>query len=118
MDLPTKFYLVSINGKIAEINKPDDLEFDKEYLIMAADIRKQSFGIRLVTITILLSFCFDFGGPRIVERNIDLGLAHSTVIDDNDVWLINKNPGRFSLILKKKNCGCEYCYFFEIEETT
>jgi cytochrome c551/c552 len=112
MDLSAKFQTVSDNQQFAETVKPKCAEFNKLYPIMEANIHMYLGSIPIVTLTIRLT---DDNAKDLRVGYCSLSPAYSRVVDDYDIAQINANPARFKLIFRKKNCGCDYCYFFEIE---
>jgi hypothetical protein len=112
MDLSTKFRTVSNTRHIAETVKPKCAEFNEIYPILEAKIRMYVGSLPIVTLTIRLT---DENATDVYVGYCSLSPAYSRVIDDHDICQINANPARFKLIFRKKKCGCDNCFFFEIE---
>jgi hypothetical protein len=112
MDLSAKLQMVSDNQQIAETVKPICAEFDKLYPIKGANIRMCLGSLPIVTLTIRLT---DDNAKDFRVGYCTLTPAYSRVVDVYNIAEINHNPGKYKLIYRKIHCGCDYCYFFEIE---
>jgi hypothetical protein len=111
MEFATKFKIVSASRKIAKIDKPACVEFEKPYPIMAAYIYMHT-----ESIIIMFSLQMRDDDENFRLGHYELSPTYARVFDNDDITELNANPAKFKLVHRKKDF-CDYCYFWILKRS-